>query len=147
MKHLIDQVLLLVKTTDPSKVLDKYMTTLNNIKLSKRISITKRHLLFNQLHFGASILLSHTLAPGLLANVLVGGDSPLFARVINELKSSTIKNTTKANKWLPSKEIELTEHFDVKDISDVKDIQVGKVGTKVPAFRVPITHKHIRITS
>lgn len=101
MKHLIDQVLALIKATDPSKVLEKYMITLNNIKMSKRTSIAKRHLLFNQLHFGASTLLSQTLAPGLLANVLIGGDNTLFARVINELKSATIRNSGKSSKWAP----------------------------------------------
>ena len=71
MRQLVDQVLALIKTSDPSKVLNKYSLTLSKIKHSKRISLVKRHLLFNQLHHGASILLAHTLTPGSLAKVLV----------------------------------------------------------------------------
>lgn len=147
MKHLVEKVLSLIKATDPSKVLNKYMNTLNNIKLSKRISLTKRHLLFNQLHHGASSLLCHTLTPGLLANVFVGGENPLLVRVINELKTALIKKSSKSGKWLPSKEIELTEHFDVKDIADIKDIQIGKGGSKSAAFKIASSHKTIKINS
>jgi hypothetical protein len=73
MKQLIDQVLTLIKTSEPSKVLTKYMAALKNLKSSKRISPIKRHLMFNQLHHGASTLLTHTLRPGSLANVFASG--------------------------------------------------------------------------
>jgi hypothetical protein len=47
------------------------------------MSLTRRHLAFNQLHFGATQLLAHTLTFGSLAEVLVGETNPLLGTVIN----------------------------------------------------------------
>ena len=112
MKQLIDQVLLVLKTSSPSKVLSKYSTILNSIKHSKKLSNVKKHLLFNQLHHGASSLLSSTLTPDSLADVLVGGEHPLLATIIDDLKASTLKKTSiGVTKWAPEKEVDITERF------------------------------------
>ena len=58
--------------------------------------------MFNQLHHGASKLLSNTLTPGLLSEVLIGGAQPLLANIVMELKSSVIRRAAKNNTiWKP----------------------------------------------
>ena len=100
MKQLVDEVLKLLKTSNPAKVLNKYSTTLSNIKFSTRLTLAKKHLLFNQLHHGASLLLSRTLTPGSLSNVLVGSENPLLLTIINDLKATILKKSSKKNsKW------------------------------------------------
>jgi hypothetical protein len=73
------------------------------LRNSRRINLFKKHLLFNQFHHGATQLLSHTLAPGSLAEVLVGPVNPALTTVINELKSSLMKESHKKLKWFNSK--------------------------------------------
>ena len=104
MKLLVEQVLSLIKAADPAKVLSKYTNVLNTIKNSKRLSLSKRHIMFNQLHHGVSCLLAHTLTPGSLSHVFLEGKNPLLATVIGELKASMLKKrASKAGKWNPSK--------------------------------------------
>lgn len=83
MRTLVELTLHLLKTSSPSKILNKYTTALHKIKTSRRMSLTRRHLAFNQLHFGATQLLAHTLTFGSLAEVLVGETNPLLGTVIN----------------------------------------------------------------
>jgi hypothetical protein len=148
MRQLVDQVHQLLKTSTPSKVLSKYAAILSTIKHSKRLPLAKRHLLFNQLHYGASSLLSSTLTPGLLADVLVGGEQPLLSVIINDLKANLVKKSSKAGgKWAPEREVDITDKFEPRDLPEIKDIQVGKGGSKSPAFKIPITKKSIQLAT
>lgn len=69
----------------------------------------------------------------------------MLTTVINELKASTIKKSRKADKWKPNKEIDITEKFTILDVAtEIKDIQLGKGGSKNPAYKIPITTKSIK---
>ena len=104
MKQLVEQVHQLLKMSSPAKVLSKYTSIMNTIKHSKRLSHVKRHLLFNQLHHGASSLLASTLTPGSLSEVLVGGEQPLLSTIINDLKANLMKKTANVTtKWSPER--------------------------------------------
>ena len=112
------------------------------------MSPIKRHLLFNQLHHGASQLLSSTLTPGSLSDVLVGGENPLLSTIINELKANLLKKSSNSlKKWNPEREIDITEHFEPVNLNAVKDIQAGRAGSKNPACKIPVTQKTIELTS
>jgi hypothetical protein len=91
MRQLIELVRSILKSTSSSKVLTKYAALVQKLKISRKISQFRKHLLFNQLHHGATQLLCSTLVPGALAEVLVGPVEPVLSTVINELKSSVIK--------------------------------------------------------
>ena len=149
MKTLVDQVLNLLKTSSPSKVLSKYTEIMRGIKESKRFSSVKKHLLFNQLHHGASNLLSSTLTPGSLSEVLVGGDNPLLSTIVNELKFNLLKKSSSGSRknWNPERQTDITEQFEPVNLSEVKDIQAGRGGSKNPACKIPVTQKTIELTS
>lgn len=57
----------LLKASTSSRVLAKYAEMVQKLRGSRRISLPQRHLKFSQLHHGATLLLSHSLAPGALA--------------------------------------------------------------------------------
>jgi hypothetical protein len=129
-------------------VLNKYSEEIKVIQQSKKLSLVKKHLFFNQIHHGASELLSHTLTPGSLGDVLVGSQNPLLTTIINELKATTIRKSRKADKWKPNKEIDITEKFTVVDAaSELKDIQLGKTGSKNAAYKIPVTTKNIKFSA
>lgn len=67
--------------------------------------------------------------------------------MINELKTSTIKKARKGDKWKPNKEIDITEKFTVvsDNGAEVKDIQLGKAGSKAPALKILTTQKSIKM--
>jgi hypothetical protein len=145
MRHLVEYVLNLLKISSPVNVLNKYSEEIKVIQLSRKLSLVKKHLFFNQIHHGATELLSHTLTPGSLSDVLVGSQNPLLTTIINELKATTIRKSRKADKWKPNKEIDITEKFTVVDAtSEIKDIQLGKTGSKNPAYKIPVTTKSIK---
>ena len=143
MKQLIELIRNLLKITSSSKVLTKYSVLVQKLRTSRRITLSKKHILFNQYHHGATQLLGYTLTPGTLAEVLVGSDSPALSTIINELKASILKGSKKA-KWLNFKEVDITEKFELKGI-DSKCIQSGKIGNKSPAAKIPISQRAIKL--
>ena len=98
MRQLVELVKNILKSTSPSKVLVKYSHLVQQLQNSRKTSLFRKHLLFNQLHHGATQLLAHTLTPGCLADVLVGPTNPVLSTVINELKSNILKEGSKKNK-------------------------------------------------
>lgn len=72
MRQLIELVCALLKNTSSSRILAKYAGLVRRLRTSRKINIFQKHLTFNQLHHGATQLLTHTLSPGSLADVLVG---------------------------------------------------------------------------
>ncbi len=72
MRRLAEQVRELLRTTPSSRVLAKYAELVEKLKGSRKASLFQKHLRFGQLHHGATQLLVHSLAPGALAEVLVG---------------------------------------------------------------------------
>lgn len=67
MRQLADLVLNILKTSTPVKILTKYAELVDKIKNSRKMQLSRKHLLFYQLHHGASELLGYTLTPGSLA--------------------------------------------------------------------------------
>lgn len=98
----MDLVKDILKATSSAKVLAKYGNLVQKLRTSRRFSIFKKHQMFNQLHYGATQLLDLTLTPGGLAEVLVGAN-PVLNTVINELKSSLLKENGKKMKGISSK--------------------------------------------
>jgi hypothetical protein len=146
MRLLIDQVLSLLVQSSPSKVLQNYSSIVSTIQHCKQLSLAKKHLLFNQLHYGASKLLANTLTPGQLAEVLIGGNQPLLSTIVKELKSSVIRQQNKTSiEWKPEREVDMTERFEVRNVGEIKDVQAGKGGSKNSAFKIPITQKAIEL--
>lgn len=109
MRHLGDLVRGLLRGTTSSRVLAKYAELVQRLRGSRRTSLFQRHLRFSQMHHGATLLLAHSLAPGALAEVLVGQPSPALPTVLNELKASMLREGRRA-KWA-AKEVDITEKF------------------------------------
>jgi hypothetical protein len=82
------------------------------LKGSRKTSLFQKHLRFGQLHHGATQLLAHSLAPGALAEVLVG-QSPALPTVLNELKASVMRGGSRKPNWV-SKEVDITDKFELK---------------------------------
>jgi hypothetical protein len=148
MRQLVESILQLLKFTTPSKVISIYSNVLQKIKASRRITLTRKHICYNQLLHGATQLLSHTLTSGSLADVLIGTSNPLLGSVINELKASILKGTGKKNKWIGGKEVDITDKFELKNAGqEIKDIQGGKSGSKASIAKIPISQKTLRLES
>jgi hypothetical protein len=109
MRQLAELVRELLRGTSSSTVLSKYAESVQKLRNSRRTSIFQRHLRFGQLHHGATQLLAHSLAPGALAEVLVG-QNPALPNILNELKASVLRDASKRAKWA-AKEVDITEKF------------------------------------
>jgi hypothetical protein len=144
MRHLSELVRELLKGTSSSIVLTKYAELVQRLRNSRRTSLFQRHLRFGQLHHGATQLLAHSLAPGALAEVLVG-QTPALPAVLNELKTSVLRDASKRAKW-SAKEVDITDKFELKGI-EAKDLQAGKVGTKSSIAKIPISQRVLRLES
>ena len=140
-------VLEILQASTPSTVLNRYIAALNHIKVSKKMSLSCKHLAFNKLHYGATQLLKSTLTPGSLAEVLVLAAQPLLITLISELKASLVKRSREPSKrWENVKEVDITDRFSFSNCGSSKsDLQAGKGGTKSTITKLPITQKHIRI--
>jgi hypothetical protein len=110
-RQLADLVRGLLRGTSSSRVLSKYAELVKRLRNSRRISLFQRHLRFGQLHHGATLLLANSLAPGALAEVLVGQPTPALSTVLNELKASVMRDGTKRQKWGGAKEVDITDKF------------------------------------
>lgn len=82
LRQLAEHVRGLLKSTSSSRVLNKYAELVKHLRNSRRTTLFQRHLRFGQMHHGATQLLTHSLAPGALAEVLVG-PSPTLTTVLN----------------------------------------------------------------
>lgn len=111
MRQLAELVRGLLRGTSSSRVLTKYAELVQRLRSSRRSSLFQRHLRFGQLHHGATLLLANSLAPGALADVLVGQPTPALTTVLNELKGSVLRDGVKRHKWSGAKEVDITEKF------------------------------------
>lgn len=144
MRQLGELVRELLRGTSSSRVLAKYAESVQRLRSSRRASPFQRHLRFGQLHHGATQLLAHSLAPGALAEVLVG-PAPALPALLNELKASVLRDASRRGKWA-AKEVEITEKFELKS-PEAKDLQAGKAGTKSTIARIPISQRVLRLES